>query len=233
MIRSSSFLQNAPAPRKGPNAEAKGSYQIATRIGRTSLNPGETLDFEQFITGYGEIRSAKIACYISSEIFNKETSHVTSSLYERENANGENDILWGSEQHNISDIGYTLNLSGIQLRGWKERTLFIDVDDSTNRVLTEVKLEKAPFEFKLTTLASASPGMHYLDFYLIYFNGSEWVSQKERVAFKINNKFEKNSDMLSMLAALALTVTIIKDGISPVVGILHEIGKLVSRLHTN
>ncbi|MNI87603.1 hypothetical protein D3C73_1448140 [compost metagenome] len=114
---------------------------------------------------------------------------------------------------------------------WEASTAYFDADTQGGAIFTEVKMGKAPFEYSLKTRKNIQPGQHYIDFHFTYFNDCEWVTKKERLDFKVNNKFEQHSTLLSVLAALALIVTIAHDGIAPLFEFAHDIGKYTNFLH--
>ncbi len=103
--------------------------------------------------------------------------------------------------------------------------MFFDISKNMNGIATERKLGfkddkkilgKAPFEFNLRINKKIKAGEHHIDFYFTYFNSWEWVCTKERATFKINNRFERHATTLSVLATIALLVSIFKDGIYPI-----------------
>ncbi|MDR8369220.1 hypothetical protein NM213_04750 [Pseudomonas lactis] len=213
------------APRIFPDAEKPGSYQLATQANESILNPGDTFSFEQYITGYGEISGAKIQCYFSPDAFDHQHSTVDHSINVRELGNGISEHYWGSLTTKIDPQGFAYSLKGLSTPHWETDTLFFDISTKMNGIATERKLGfkdekkvlgKAPFEFNLKTNKKIKPGEHHIDFYFTYFNSWEWICTKERVTFKVNNRFERHATSLSILATIALLVTIFKDGIHPI-----------------
>ncbi|MNR58837.1 hypothetical protein D3C85_1799340 [compost metagenome] len=81
-------------------------------------------------------------------------------------------------------------------------------------------------------MKGAKAGNHYIAFYMTYFNGAEWICEEERIAFKINNTFERYNTVISVLAAAALIVTILHDGITPLVETLHSLGKFIETMRS-
>ena len=186
--------------RKAENADKPGSYQIATRAAKTTINAGDLLEFEQYITGYGNIRTAKIQTYISTAAFDLERSHIFSSLKPTETESGFK-LSWGNQKDNLHEVGFTCLMAGISASDCNESTMIFDASDSNEPILlSEQKVERAPFEYTLKTTKTASPGDHYIDFYLTYFNGEKWITSKERVPFRIKNIFERHAKSISALA---------------------------------
>ena len=50
-------------PRTGPHALCPGEYRLAYRAVQAEINPGDMLQIEIYVTGYGEISGAKLAFY--------------------------------------------------------------------------------------------------------------------------------------------------------------------------
>ena len=186
--------------RKAANADKPGSYQIATRAAKTTINAGDLLEFEQYITGYGNIRTAKIQAYISTAAFDLDRSHILNSLKRTDVESGLK-LSWGSRKDKVHEVGFTCLMAGISAPDDDESTMIFDASDSDEPILlSEQKIERAPFEYSLRTNKTASPGDHYIDFYLTYFNGEKWVTSKERVPFRIKNIFERHAKSISLLA---------------------------------
>ncbi|WP_445672424.1 hypothetical protein [Pseudomonas inefficax] len=219
-------LDRSTQPRNWENSEACGSFALASRVSEAVLNPGETLKFEQFITGYGEIKQCKIQCYISSDIFEHTASKITHGI-NKDPKSGM--ITWGQQSHNVGGEGFHIIFNGLQAPQWNESTVFFDA--TPGMLATEIILTKAPLDYALKTKKNIKPGAHYLDFYMTYFDGYEWRITKERVDFRINNSFEKHSSLISFLAFAALIVTILHDGIGPALELIHELGKMMLLRH--
>ncbi|WP_223503779.1 hypothetical protein [Pseudomonas sp. BF-R-24] len=206
-----------------PNSDKPGAYKLASKLKESILNPGETLNLEQYVTGYGSNSGFKIVCYISNNVFDEENSYLHTELSQQKNA-----LKWGEKKIKVDNGGFSLTPSSMQNENWEKPEFIFDTKESANYIITEKSLINAPFTYKLKTHRNAKAGAHYIVFYLTYFNGSEWMCEEERVSFKINNTFERFNTLLSILAAAALIVTIAHDGIAPLFDKLHEIGKFVS-----
>lgn len=203
--------------RSALNGDKPGSYQLATRSGKTTINSGEILEFEQYLTGYGNIQTPKLQAYISTDAFELESSYIRNSLVRTE-LNGEFKLSWGNQKDKLSDTGFTFLMQGISHREGDESTMLFDAMPMSKNpiLLSEQKLEHAPFEYTLKTKKSLSPGEHYIDFYLTFFNGERWVTSKERVNFKIRNVFERHAKKISALAIIASLSGLIRFIVAPI-----------------
>jgi hypothetical protein len=199
-----------------PESDKPGSYKIASRVRETTINPGETLKIAQYITGYGKADAFKIQAYISDEIFDESSSYAWHSLSGKLRPDNKWDFTWGAEKSPVTGHAFRMMMGGVVINN-ERRTYMFDMTPGATHILTEEESGgKAPFEYELKTKRGARPGTHYISFYITYFDGYNWVCQEEKVSFKINNKFEQYSTILSALAAIALLVTIIHDGAWPV-----------------
>lgn len=206
-------------PRTGKYADEIGAYHLASRVFSKTINPGEVFEFEQYITGYGDIRTSKIRCYISYEIFDKEKSFVISSI------KAENDtISFGNKEDKVGDEGFTCHLQGVKHEGWDDSTLMFDVgreNEGAKSIFTESKVGYAPFHYKLKLKDNVKPGDYTISFYFTYYDGHQWQCSRENVDLKVRNFFERNAKVISSLAIIATGLSIIRFGVLPVLNELY------------
>ena len=202
--------------RSSAYADNPGAYQIATKSGNLIIRPGDTIEIEQYITGYGNIHNAKITIYLSSKIFNTSESYVLFGIKHEQHQNYSR-TTWGNDQMYITDVGATIHLAGLVVGDEKDSTLFFDSSIVSNldkagssQLYSELKVVNAPFQYKLITLQTAEPGNHNLDFYFTYFDGKQWVTKKEKVEIKIKTFFERNNKLITWIAITASTLAIFR-----------------------
>ncbi len=212
-----SNLEGNTKPRSAKNAEKTGAYLLASRVFSNVIDKEDILEFEQYVTGYGEIRSPKLQCYFSPDVFDSKQSEIIHSF----KANGPIPT-WGGISRPIRDPGFTCFISGFPFDslGEDEDTSFIDVaffgiEGGPTSIMTERQLENAPFHYKLKTKKEVKPGNYSIDFYFTYFNGERWICIKESVDFKVRNYFEKHARPTTIVAIVASTLTIYRFGIAP------------------
>lgn len=202
-------------PRTGKYADANGAYHLASRVFFKTINPGGIFEFEQYITGYGNIRVPKVRCYISSEIFDCENSIVINSIKKEGNR-----LTFGNKSDKINELGFTCHLSGVEIDGWDESTMIFDTgcnEIGSSSVFTEYKVNEAPFHYKLKLKSDVKPGDYSINFYFTYFDGDKWQCIKESVDFKVRNFFERHAKIISSLAIIATSLSIIRFGVYPLV----------------
>lgn len=211
------------------NGHMTGAYRLVSRVSESVLNPGDTLVIDQYITGYGDNSGIKIVTFPSQELFEESESSFRSGL--RQNEQGW--IQWGHESEFMQNGGLSTIPSSMKNINWDAPAAIFDISENTNFVITERALGHAPFSYRLKLKKNATPGPHYISFNMTYFNGTEWVCQEEKTNFKVNNKFEEHSALLSTLALIALMVTIFSDGLVPLIKFLHGAAKFVNILHAS
>lgn len=201
-------------PRTGKYGDEIGAYHLASRVFSKTVNPGDMFKFEQYITGYGDINSSKIRCYISSEIFDIESSSIINSIKD-DNGN----ISFGNQSDKITGEGFVCHISGIQLDGWEQSTMAFDVsgDENSKTIFCENKVENAPFTYNLKLKDDVKPGEYSIDFYFTYYDGHRWQCNKETVDLKVRNFFETNAKIISTLAIVATSISIFRFGVLPVI----------------
>lgn len=206
-------------PRQGPFAKNPGKYQLAVRAVNQIVNPGGTVLFEVYITGYGEITVAKLFT-----TFPKDIIEIGGNTYFTHTIGTDNSsILFGDRKGYIDDAGNIVDLVGIESDKWDYSTMFIDHNllpfeqksslIQTRKLLTESKLNKSILEYHLKTINDAIPGIYAFNFYLTYFNGSEWNVSMEKIQIEIPTRLKRNEILVwifgSMLALIATISNII------------------------
>lgn len=210
------------------NNECSGSYRTASRLHEAVINPGDTLCISQYITGYGESDALKIQVYISNQVFDSQHSHVLNGLKLVEHEGPNALFAWGATKTPITGHNFKIMVRGVNLDKPGKSSSTFDTLPGTTYIMSEEDAGGfAPFEYVLKTQKNAKPGNHYLSFYLTYFDGEKWACQEEKASFKINNKFEQYGTHLSIMAAIALLVTIFHDGFFPLLESIHDLGKFM------
>lgn len=214
-----------PKPLNFKDSEAPGDYRLATVVTENSLNPGQLVNIKQYVTGYGKITGIKIVTYISNELFDEDSSYMTSGF----GASKQNPSIstWGKTRINFFNSGITLIPGGILRPDWESHAYIFDVEANSNYIITERSLPDAPITYKLKLKRNTPAGLHYMSFYLTYFNGQKWICRENKIEIKVNNKFEQYSTALSILAATALVVTISHDGLVPFFESIHDLSKYI------
>lgn len=186
-------------PREGAEADKPGSYEQALVLYGAVISPGETIRIEQFVTGYGEIRLAKLVFYPAREIFDHERSFVSLGIKESGKS-----LVFGRQRELVKEDGFAVSLLGLRIESsdqWTDSTLIVDAGtnfpaDVQPQIATEMRLEKAPFEYELVTRDDVKPGKYALEFHFTYFNGSAWKTSSKKVEFQVQNWFERNEGLV-------------------------------------
>ncbi len=205
--------------REAPFAECPGSYEPAIRIRNPVINPGETLEVEVFITGYGRIGPSKLAFYPSPGIFNDRDSFTCFGIKR------DGDLLtWGARQEPVGEAGCVIGLhGGVQVPEWDMPSFFVDLSDQIPpQILTETSQVNAPISFSLSTLPDAAPGTYRVQFYLTYYNGNYWSVAKQDVSSGVRSLLQRYEVTVAVIAFIAAAATIL----SGVVDIASHLGAL-------
>ncbi len=202
-------------PFNAANANKAGSYRQLFRIGKPVIDPGETLEIEQYFSGYGIIGNSKVNFYTSDDIYDPKKSTVYHSLGD----DNERGLAFGVAKSGFTKLGMSLDLSsGIMQPGWKRKTYFFDIGNTlAPQISTEMQLgDSPPILYKLKTRKNIKPGNYSLEFNFTYFNGERWDCDKKNIEFKVRNFLERRSTLIGVLALIASIAVIISSGLIPI-----------------
>ena len=183
-------------------ADSTGYYSIAASIDKAEISKGDTATIEVFITGYGDIRKAKI--FVSGSITGLiDSSYVLSSLQDSITNPGKFPVQrvfrWGSDIYWFDKVPMTVTLGGYNFRYAPDGEVvkfgsFIDAeaDSMSYTLMTEIVMVDAPFKVHLKIKDKARAGSYKLNFYLTYFNGREWDGSEATLDLKVNTWYESN-----------------------------------------
>lgn len=193
-------------PRQGEFADKPGRYEPAIRLQKPVINPGDTLEVEVFITGYGNIGPAKLAFYPSPGTFVERDSRGRISL---ELVDGV--PTWAGPHGMVGDTGVMVTMQeGLQGEGWSAPTLFFDTTAGRPpQIMTETKHLNAPFTFSLVTRPRVSPGTYLLQFYLTYFNGIKWCVSSQQTSFTIRTLLQRHEVAVAVVASIAAAAAVV------------------------
>ena len=192
-------------PREGLQADSPGSYAPAVRLIRSRVDPGDDLEGDVFITGYGDIGSAKLVFYPSSGLFDSGQSMVMFGYKQMDGV-----VTFGGQEAGCGDDGVTLLLvGGVLATGWERPSLFFDMKKGDlPPIATETRQGRAPVSFRLRVRNDARPGEYQLQFILTYFNGMEWRTTSVTVSMVVRNLLQRYEIQAAILASTAAVVAI-------------------------
>jgi len=196
-------------PREGKHAENPGAYGLAIRLLNPVVDPGDLIEAELFISGYGNITSSKVVFYPSPNLIdtNENISYILTGLGD----NKDNEAKWGNEHISITPDGVALDLSesGLSLRNWGKATPYFDTNSNTlPTIATELKLEgNAPMHLFLKTKKKALPGVYSLQFLYTYYNGQQWKNCSQEINFTLRNFYQRHEIKVWLLGAFAALVS--------------------------
>jgi hypothetical protein len=110
----------------------------------------------------------------------------------------------------IADTGFTSMLGGIKHPEWSEEwtTLFFDTSSEnqpgkTPQIATEATYGGAPFEIILKVRDKVPSGSHNIQFFLTYYNGSEWKVDSQTVSIFVRNLVRRHETIAWSVALIA------------------------------
>jgi len=222
MLSPSTFCYepNPEKPLAGKFAEKEGHYELLVRNINPVIDPGEWLEIEGYITGYGIIQNSKLAIFVSSEIFEKESSIIHVDLTKKENG-----IIFGGNPMPF-EFGKVIDYSGgLKLKNWAQRTMFFDLSKKgeTPIISTETKQGQAPIFLRLKTKGKSKSGMYTMHFAFTYFNGIGWKGSRQDIKFTVRNVLQRNENFAWWIAIIATLIAITR-GITAILKFFYKKG---------
>lgn len=203
-----------------------GVYSIIPRVRTPSINAGEPIEIEVFLTGYGNsVKDHKFQVSYSSPIFAKDhkgrVGFIEYCIKVAKEANGRitgilsGDAEWENpETHEIvkavhhdtlDPVGTTLTLNEGYFMSIKEakRVSGMEVDEKDPRMLGEMTHDgRPPILLKFNTLPNATKGDHDIFLTLFYTVSSDLKMDQKIVTIHINSWIEKHQKTLQRIAVI-------------------------------
>jgi hypothetical protein len=185
-------------PRSAMFAKEPGNYELAIRALNPEIEPGGTINLEVFITGYGEIKGAKVYFLAPPQFI--QTGKAIFGLTEKRSLDNLREFEFGGREALTNEHGIIwIGIAGFGANE-QEATSFIDVHYSKSyvgqkpfsHILTENKSKNAPISLDLKTKEDVKPGRHQLKLYFTYFNGKEWKTSLASTEVEILTWMKRN-----------------------------------------
>jgi hypothetical protein len=214
-------------PRMAERSTDPGAYQPAVRVRNPIIDPGETVEMEVFLTGYGDIVSSKLVIYPSPGVFDPVLSKIVHSI----KMNEEGMMTFGAVEDTFDDNGIALILNGgIKANGWPRTTMYFDSHSHDLQLVTEMIQENAPVFLKLNTINSVRPGTYQLQCFFTYNDGHRWNTVVHSSTFVVRNLLQRHEVLIAVIATIAAAVTI-APAIPYLLGIAHCIVQVLGLIH--
>lgn len=132
-------------PRHATGDSEPGKYELVSRVSNTTVDPGDTVTINLYITGYGKIDSSKLFFAPPPDVlFEEDKSYVNAGLSpvladgsvllspgeNKKNLSGDETIIgfvWGQGRLKLTNSNFILALGGIGVEKWKENTPLFDL----------------------------------------------------------------------------------------------------------
>lgn len=193
------------APQNGEFADKPGNYEVIYTLRNQIIDPGDVVDVEIYITGYGVIESAKLVYIPSVDLFDPVESEIRTGLEMKDSK-----ITYGGQIRKIDKIGMFLSFYGLKYPKWKKSSYFFDLNDAPAPMIsTEYRASEAPIHLILKTDRHTKPGNYSLNLGFTYFNGTEWKGSTSLVTFSVSNVLQRKEGLIVWIGVIAAIVSIV------------------------
>jgi len=192
----------------------KSSYQLIPRVVTPSINPGDKIEIDFFISGYGPVKKCKLNIFHSSKklINEKDPGKIEWSIQVAKDKTTNKIIqpVSGNDykgKHNLDHVGAFIYLN---------EGFFLDDPRITStpfglaRIMSENTWDKLfPLSMMINTLKDVSSGNYTLDLNFTYSDGDEISTNHKTVVIHVRNWKEKNEKKLwfiGIIGAVALAI---------------------------
>jgi len=181
-----------------------------------TINPGDSIEIEIFITGYGKIEREKFFLQYSSEIYDKNNpGYMEISIGIATLENGTKRLITG-EPFLSEDVAHKM-LAERGLIGSLPETWFWDYPDDTRSmgefgfpsIISEYTWDShAPMYIKIPTDPKLKAGDYEISFIFTYSDGIDLGADKEKVIVHVNSWVERYSFYIAITAILVAILAI-------------------------
>lgn len=194
-------------------------YSLIARARTPIVNPGDAVEIELFLSGYGMPEKHKLNIMWSSPYIIEEDNPgvVSYNIGHKVNPDNENEIMPAFKY-----FEYPLPYHGVV--GYLNKAYFLDLKEAQKReYIPQVISESAYFDIKnqkpsdalppllirLNTSKDASPGDYEVTFAFTYGNEERLLQDYKSVQFHIRNKFEKNQGWIIPLSIIGVGIAFV------------------------
>ncbi len=203
------------SPQAREYAGKPGSYSLVSRTSRANVDPGDALNVELFITGYGVIKGAKLLVYPSPGIYDVSKSSLTAGCRIVDNR-----LIFGGQSwpmHPGCSFWIELESLGVKTHVWNAPNFFCDVKQNAHLILTETAFPWTPPEgefhgpvsLSLKMSNNVKPGQYDVRFVLTYYDGESWVTSSEAAQFSVRTWYQRNETFCQIMAISAAVIALL------------------------
>lgn len=225
------------------------AYKLVTIVDKPSIDPGQSVNVNIYITGMGRIEKNKISVYVPPRLLNEKNPGIiggtigckTTQEKEVKDIRGIppnlihclNDTcpVFSDYHQPFTSSGGFFNARLILRNCNFMAEPTIGENDAAPVIMAETEHgrgneteRKPPIYMVLNTAKNASPGDHKIEIVLTYSDGSGWYQDTKEILIHITNPIEQNRYLVTILIAF-LGLIISWKKISP----LHQINEWVSK----
>lgn len=165
-----------------------GAYELLIRVSKPILDPGDKVQFEVYLSGYGLVESACVYIAPSWSVFSVDDSKIAAA----DTAPQPWDLLGTLVSF---EKGFIFDAQG------------------RYQISTECKTpppgSKAPINMDMKIRPDTLPGIHSVHFVLKYYNGETWNTKSTSVNFTVRNFYQRHETLVWAVGGIAAFLTII------------------------
>jgi len=187
----------------------KAAYSLIPRVIKPNINPGETIEVEIFISGYGEIKRNKLQIYYSSKLINTDNpGFLESCIKVAKNKTGKT-VQPVSGRKYVDK--YECNPVGVCVILNEGNFMRIPYENNLNfglpRIMAESKWDNiSPIRLRLNTSPKAPSGNYDVSMILTYSDGSEIQKDEKNVKIHVKNWWERNLKTVTITGSIIIPV---------------------------
>lgn len=208
------YILPSESPRNAMYAKFPGHYELSARSLNATVNPGESINIEVFITGYGDIKTGKLFTSFPSKFVEEgDQSFSTTNLLVLDNNTKE--IYFSGPKMYAAETGIIIRL----FDNVDKMVAIFDaglIDNNKKNIKseiisTEIKIKNAPIELHLKTQNDVLPGNYIIKLYFTYFNGVNWNTSTQNISIEVPSWLKRNEIYLWVFGTILVILSLIQD----------------------
>ena len=192
------------SPMSGEFADRLGAFTLVPLVTRGEIDPGDVVEIEAFITGYGRIDAAKVTCYPSPQSVDVSQSTLDFGLKKHGDK-----FVWGQGPERLPQtvsqlcfvVEFRKKVGLIRRSSLTQPRRDRHEESPRNRK----PMVKSPLRFILRTPKTVSAGVHSLEIVLTYFNGETSCARAATAQFSVRSFFQRHE---AAVWGIGLTATL-------------------------
>lgn len=192
----------------------KSFYTLIPRLIKPTIRPGETIEIEIYISGYGEVEKNKFSMFYSSRLVNQsDVGKIEYNIgFATSQTTGETKVVANNQQSyhsaKLGPVGMTIGLN----QGYfcDHPNLGSGSPNNFPPIMSEVESDgMPPFRIKMNTSTKGIAGDYDIDFALTYMKGDEIKTDHKTVTIHVTRWLERNEKKATILGIVSGWLSVI------------------------